>query len=92
MSDVTNTYLPTYRYLDGLSGHHGSAGAGLLSRSAVQLARRLGIGADVDEGGLVARVLVDAGDLAPAVRRDALEVDGPLACVALVVVLISRYQ
>lgn len=49
----------------------------------------VGVGADVDEGGCVAVVEVDADDLASVIGRGALDVDVALA---LIIALVSRRE
>jgi hypothetical protein len=54
---------------------HLLAGAILLAGTVVVLARRLGVGADIDEGGLVAVGFGDADNLTSVAGGDSLNVD-----------------
>ena len=66
-----------------ISISHFLAGAVLDARAAVVLARDFGVGADVDQGGLVAVGLRNANNLAPLASGDPLDVDLAGAFLAL---------
>ena len=73
--------------MDSFLGVTGSAGlltsAIIRTRATIVLAWRLGVSANVNEGGLVAVGLGDTSDLAPIAGRDSLDVDLAGAFLAL---------
>jgi hypothetical protein len=54
---------------------HLLAGTVLFAGAVVVLARRLGVGADIDEGGLVAVGFRDANNLTSVAGRDSLDIN-----------------